>query len=260
MSNKKVIGIVGGLGPYAGLDLARKIFDQTEAKSDPEYLSVALLSVPQEIVDRTSFLLGKVNINPALAIFRIIRKLEKIGAGVIGIPCNTAHSPRIFNVILEELKKANSSVKLVNMISEVVNFFRENYPSVRNIGVLSTIGVYKTKVYSNVLEKAGISVILPDEILQEEVHNATYDPKYGIKAQSNPVTKFAKQIILEVINYLKNEGAEAIILGCTEIPLAVTDKKMGETILIDPTFILARALIREVNPDKLKPLTNCIFK
>ncbi len=120
--------------------------------------------------------------------------------------------------------------------------------------------MYKTKLYSNVLEKAGISVILPDEVLQEEVHNATYDPKYGIKAQSNPVTKFAKQIILDAINYLKNEGAEAIILGCTEIPLAVTDKKMGETILIDPTFILARALIREVNPDKLKPLTNYIFK
>ncbi|NQT65818.1 MAG: aspartate/glutamate racemase family protein [FCB group bacterium] len=256
MSNKKIIGIVGGLGPYAGLDLARKIFDQTEAKSDPEYLSVALLSIPQEIEDRTSFLLGKVNINPAHAIHRIIRKLEKIGACVIGIPCNTAHSPRIFDVILEELKKTNSSVKLINMISEVANFIRGNYPLVRNVGVLGTIGMYKTNVYSNILERKGINVILPDKVLQESVHNAIYDPIYGIKAQSNPVTDIAKRRILEAINYLQNEGAEAIVLGCTEISLAIIDKTIGETILIHPTLILARALIREMNPDKLKPLTN----
>ena len=256
MSNKKIIGIVGGLGPYAGLDLVRKIFDQTEAKSDPEYLSVALLSIPQEIEDRTSFLLGKVNINPAHAIHRIIRKLEKIGACVIGIPCNTAHSPRIFDVILEELNKANSSVKLINMISEVANFIIENYPTVRNVSVLSTIGMYKTKVYSNVLEKAGINVILPDKVLQETVHDATYNPVFGIKSQSNPVTDIAKEKLLEAIRFLQNGGSEAIVLGCTEISLAITDKKIGKTVIIDPTLILARKLIREVNPDKLKPLMN----
>ena len=74
-----MIGIVGGVGPYAGLDLTRKIFDQTKAVSDQDYLSVVLLSMPQQIEDRTSFLLGQTSINPANAIFKIIRKSMTTG-------------------------------------------------------------------------------------------------------------------------------------------------------------------------------------
>ena len=256
MRNEKIIGIVGGLGPYAGLDLAKKIFDQSEAESDHEHLSIALLSFPKEIEDRTSFLFGKTKINPAYAIFSIIRKLEEIGASVIGIPCNTAHSPEIFNVILEELKKSNSRVQLIHMINEVAKFIQKNYPAVRNIGLLSTIGTYKAKVYSRILEQKGISVISPDEVLQKTVHSAIYHPIYGIKAKSNPVTDTSKRKLSEAICYLQNEGAEVIVLGCTEISLAITYKTIGKTAIIDPSLILARALIREVNPDKLKPLIN----
>jgi len=256
MNNKKIIGIVGGVGPYAGLDLVRKIFDQTIANIDQEHLSVALLSIPEEIEDRTLFLLGQTGVNPAYAISKVIRKLEEIGASVIGIPCNTAHSPRIFDVIIEELKKSNSCVKLINMINEVAEFIRGNYPLIRNIGLLCTTGAYKIRLYVNILEQMGINLILPDEVLKKTVHDAIYNPVFGIKAQSNPVTDTAKKKLLEAIRFLQNRGAEAIILGCTEISLAVTDKKIGKTVIIDPTLILARALIREVNPDKLKPLMN----
>jgi len=257
MNNKKMIGIVGGVGPYAGLDLTRKIFDQTTANNDQEHLPVALLSIPQQIEDRTSFLLGKTNINPAYAIFKIIRKLEEMGASVVGIACNSAHSPKIFDIIIEELKKTDSSIKLLHMITEVAKFIRENYPKIRNIGVLCTTGTDKTKLYPNILEQEGFNVILPNKVTQENiVHKAIYDPKYGIKAQSNPVTEVAKRKLSEAVNYLQKEGAEAIVLGCTELSLAITDKKLGETIIIDPTLILARALIRKVNSNKLKALTN----
>lgn len=254
MNNDKMIGIVGGVGPYAGLDLTRKIFDQTKASSDQDYLSVVLLSIPQQIEDRTSFLLGQTNINPANAISKIIRKLEQIGVGVAGIPCNSVHSPRIFDGILKKLRKANSNVKIVHMINEVASFIQKTYPKIRNIGVLCTTGTYKTKVYSNILEPKGYRVILPNEVVQESiVHKATFDPNYGIKAQSAPVTVTVKRELSKAINYLQLEGAEAIVLGCSEIPLAITEKIIGETVIIDPTLILARALIREVNPNKLKP-------
>ena len=85
------------------------------------------------------------------------------------------------------------------------------------------------------------------------VHKAIYDLKYGIKAQSNPVTVIAKRWLTAAIDYLKKEGAEAIVLGCTEIPIAITNKKIGQTMIIDPTIILARALIKMVNPKKLRP-------
>ena len=68
MSNNSnpIIGIVGGLGPQAGVDLANKIMDQTISNSDQGHISVVLLSMPSNVVDRTQFLLGKVSDNPGV--------------------------------------------------------------------------------------------------------------------------------------------------------------------------------------------------
>ncbi|WP_243664185.1 aspartate/glutamate racemase family protein [Rhodothermus marinus] len=101
----KVIGVIGGMGPYAGLELVRHIFDQTIAASDQEHLPVVLFSMGDRVPDRSTFLFGKTSENPAYAIAEQIRMAESVGAVVVGIPCNTAHAPKIFNVILEELAR-----------------------------------------------------------------------------------------------------------------------------------------------------------
>ncbi len=251
---RTVIGIVGGVGPYAGLDLAKKIFDQTIAAGDQEHLSIAILSLSAKIEDRTLFLLGEKSTNPAYAIADVIKQLEKIGAVVIGIPCNTAHAPAIFDKILNELLKASTGIKLLHMIEETGYFIKSNFAGLKNIGILSTIGTYKTEIYPLGLQKFGFNTIIPDKIGQNKLHNAIYNPDYGVKAKSNPVTDNAKQDILEVIAGLEKLGAEAVVLGCTEIPLAITENKIGNCVIIDPTLSLARALIAEVKPAKLKPL------
>ena len=116
------IGIVGGAGPYAGLDLAQKLLQQTKAKSDQDYLPTLLISTPELIEDRTDFLLGKTTNNPAHAIYSNLRDLEALGATVAGIACNTAHAPEIRNVLLEKLKISESNLKLLDMISETADF------------------------------------------------------------------------------------------------------------------------------------------
>ncbi|NQU08999.1 MAG: aspartate/glutamate racemase family protein [Candidatus Abyssubacteria bacterium] len=252
MDDRELIGIVGGVGPYAGLDLAEKIFDQTRARTDQEHLSVVLLSLPGEIEDRTEFILGRTQINPAVAMVEVIRKLEQMGATVMGIPCNTAHAPQIFDVMLEKLRQAGSKVELVHMIEEVVKFIREKHPRARNVGVLCTTGTYSAKVYPRVLEREGMNVLLPDESLQEEIHAAICDPKYGVKACSNPPTDMAKNKFLDAIAFFRKQGARVIVLGCTEIPIAIKEKEIENTPIIDPTLILARALIKRVAPEKLK--------
>lgn len=256
MNNEKLIGIVGGVGPYAGLDLVRKIFDQTEAKSDQQHLPLALLSLPQEVEDRTAFLSGRTTNNPAYGIVKVIKKLVGIGASVVGIACNTAHAPQIFNVIVEEINKANISVKLLHIVDEFSKFIRENYPDIKNIGILGTMGAFKTRIYETALKAEYFNVIMPNERFQQSVHDAIYDHEFGIKAQSNPVTETAKSKLKQAMTHLYDKGAEAIVLGCTEIPLAITDNKIDDLVIIDPTLILARALIREVNPRKLKHLSN----
>lgn len=250
-----MIGIAGGMGPYAGLDLLNKVFDNTLASRDQEHLDAILLSTPSIIGDRTQFLLGKVKVNPAFAIANIILKLENAGATVAGIPCNTAHSDKIFKVIQLELEKAKSKITLLNMIEETISFITTTYPSIKKVGVLSTIGSYKNKLYSAPLESNGFGVIQPTLEMQEDlIHPAIYHPDFGIKAVSSPIHSQARENLLKGILYLKEQGAEAVILGCTEISLAITEPKIYDLITIDPVNILARAFVHLQSPNKLKPL------
>ena len=248
-----MIGIVGGVGPYAGTDLLKKIFDNTQAQCDQDHVPATLISVPGRIVDRTAFLVGHIKENPALAIFDVIRKLESIGAYVIGIPCNTAHAPEINDVVEKALLDVQSEVTLLHIAKEVANTITDNHPQINKVGLLCTTGTYKTAMYSKILKSENITVVTLDERRQEDlVHDAIYNFEYGIKVQSKPVTDTARIKLLDAITILKDLGAEAIILGCTELPLAIDNTNAPDSILIDPTNILARALIRETYPEKLK--------
>ncbi len=249
-----MIGIVGGVGPYAGIDLLKKVYDSTLANSDQEHLATLLLSLPEKINDRTEYLEGRVNENPAIAISEIILKLQNCGATHVGIPCNTAHSKKIFNEITTRLINQRSSVKLLNMIEETLLFISETYPGISGIGILSTTGTYKSKIYEEPLNEKGFKVIKPTLQMQEElIHPAIYDSVFGIKTVSNPIHRQAIENLKKGVAYLKKEGAEVIILGCTEIPLAFPQKVVDGIETIDPTRILARALVRSYAPEKLKP-------
>ncbi len=108
------IGVVGGGGPYAGLDLVKKIFDNTAATYDQEHLDVLLVNSPRLIDDRTAYILAVRNgqgstdprtdpAHPGRGIVACIKQLTAAGAMIIGVPCNTAHAPLIFNVVAREV-------------------------------------------------------------------------------------------------------------------------------------------------------------
>ena len=128
MKIKKMIGIVGGVGSYAGIDLIKKIYDQTNALSDQEHLPISMLSIPEKIWDRTDYLCGISNINPGSAMADIITQLHHNGAALIGIPCNTAHAPAIFNAILKDMPP---SIRVIHMIHEVVTHIKSTYPHLK---------------------------------------------------------------------------------------------------------------------------------
>lgn len=252
---EKWVGVVGGVGPFAGIDLLGKIASQTLAGQDQAHLTVLNWSQPGSIVDRTEFLLGHVPENPAYALATQVKQLAIMGAGVVGIPCNTAHAPAIFETIRVEVEQAGCTITLLNMIEEVGRFLREQLPTINRIGVLSTTGTYRAGVYPAILEPLGFTAVLPAALLQtDKIHPAIYHPIYGIKA-CGLVTEQAKQDLCSGIEALKSAGAQAIILGCTELPLAFPEPTASGLPLIDPTLILARALVREANPAKLKPLS-----
>lgn len=254
-SGEQVIGIVGGVGPQAGFDLASKITSQTSATCDQEHLPVMLLSLPALIVERTAYLQGVEVENPGVAIAAVIVHLETCGATVVGIPCNTAHAPPIFDVIKEDIARRDGMVTVIDMVAETVAFLRVHHADVGRVGVLATTGAQRAYIYPRALATDGLEVIVPTDDEQEYIiHPAITDEHYGVKARSHPVSQRAREDLLGSVRALVRAGAEAVVLGCTEIPLAITEKQIDGVAIIDPTLVLARALIRAVAPEKLIPL------
>jgi aspartate racemase len=244
------------VGPYAGLDLSKKVFDHTRASSDQEHLDLVMVSWPQSIADRTAFLLGRSEANPAPALSDCVMALESVGCSVAGIACNTAHSPRLFDALKSALAARGSRIRLLNMIEEVATHLGERFPSVRRVGVLATDGTVNANVYGEVLGRRGLEVVYPRASEQRDwVQAAIYDRSYGLKAFSDPVTDRARGDVMRAVRHLVDDGgAEAVVLGCTELPLAVRESRLLDRPVIDASMVLARALIAGTAPDRLKPL------
>jgi aspartate racemase len=246
IDDDSVIGIVGGMGPEAGLNLFKKILTFTNAVSDQQHLSVMLMSFPKHIEDRTSFLDGSTPVNPAFSIAAIIKKLEVAGAKIIGMACNTSYSPKIYNVILKELQNVNSQVKLVNMPVETCRYIKENCPGIQRVGVMATNGTHKAEIYKNLLENFGYDVVVADFKFQNDViHKMIYDKDFGIKSSPNKITSEVKSLMHEALLFFKRQRTDAIILGCTELSLVLEDKVVQGMRIFDATEVFAKALVRE---------------
>ncbi len=246
-----MIGIVGGIGPMAGADLYKKIVENTIAETDQEHLPVLLASIPNEIADRTSFLLGKNTENPAPAIAKIILLLENAGANHIGIACNTAHAPQIFEPMRVVLKEKGSQVKIVNMIDASVQAIQSHPKNIQRVGLLSTSGTYKTNIYQDRLKTAGLVPVL----LDFEQHEAwSQRAIYEIKAASTNIPEGPIDLLNTAIQQLKHLGAQAIILGCTELGMIEERLKFQGLAVFNPNLILARTLIGQAYREKLMEL------
>ena len=250
-----LIGVIGGIGPHAGLDFMRNIFNNTRALKDQEHLNCVLVSCPSLIPDRTEFLLGnEETLNPAFGLFESAKKLHAAGVNTAVVACNTAHAGRIFKPFCEMVQKSLPGLKIINMLETCASHVKKNLnpgPSggKLRIGLLATLGTHKSRVYHEYFGD-GIELIEPDAAGQEKVHEANYSKEFGIKAFSHPVKALARENIMQEISRLIEKGAQAIILGCTELPLAVKPSEVSVPI-IDPGLIAARALIALAAPEKL---------
>lgn len=248
-----MIGVVGGMGPFAGLNLVESIHDQTKTKNDQDHLSVALLSNPSQIVDRTSFILGESSINPAFGIADIIEKLYNMGADIISMACVTSFSDAIYDVILEELNKRQIEVKMVNMLNETCLYLKEHFLNSNKIGILSTTGTYKSGIFQKLLSTIGSKVVVPElEFQKKVIHNCIYNPEFGIKSTGSKISQEALKLFNQAIEYFKNEGVDNILLGCTEFSYLVSRCEIENKLFIDPVKIVARRLVIEENKCKLK--------
>jgi aspartate racemase len=243
------------MGPHAGLRLQELILANTKAGTDQEHLPVLHYCEPGAISDRTAYLLGKVPHNPAGPISAMLRKMEASGVTVAGIACNTSHAPPIFKPVLDKLQEQGSRLRLLNMVEETVSFIGEVHPEARRIAVFGTEGTYRSGVYQRSLTRAGYEVVpIGEQVQRHLIHRCIYDPAFGIKAFPDPISREASNMIEQAFGYFDRCGAEVVILACTELSWAIRQPHY-KLPAVDACQALARALIRESFPEKLRLCT-----
>jgi len=160
MQAQKLIVIGGGGGPMAGVELHKKIIQNTlNGGTDQGHLEVLHLSRSHDIADRTAFLLGRSRVDPAEGMFRTMqiaaRAAEVAGKeAVAGIPCSTFHAPAIFTHFMQLMEAGGIGMKVVHMIEETAGLIPQLAPNARKIGVMSTAGTRAARVYNEPWNRA----------------------------------------------------------------------------------------------------------
>lgn len=245
------IGIVGGMGPMAGLRLARLIVEHTVAACDQDHPNLVLASEPKGITDRSEFLGPRVCINPAVGIANSLTRLAAAGVSVAGLACNTAHAEPIFQETLSLLASRRIDIKLLHMIDLTVEDVSHRLGAGSRVGILGTLGTMQADLYGERLRKRGFeTVTLPTHADLVAIHNVVYCPTRGVKANSKRVSGWAIDTLSEAIRRLTAMGTDAIILACTELPLVVEQSRSNDCQLFDPSLVLARSLLEHVAPGR----------
>lgn len=223
INQRKVIGIIGGMGPMATADLFKKIIEKTDAKCDSEHLHI-IIDNNTDIPDRTACIL-KGSDEPAKFMAESARRLEKAGADLLIIPCNTAH-------FFHRKVSAACGIPILHMPEETARTAYE--AGIRCAGLLATDGTVESGVYDKVFEKYGIELVKPDSEGQKKLMHMIYDE---VKAGKPADTA----VLDSTLDTMVGNGCEVFILGCTELPIAYA----GDTSrrFLDPTSILAEAAV-----------------
>ncbi len=238
-AGKRTIGILGGMGPEATARFFELVVRNTRARRDQDHVPIIVCDLPQ-VPDRTPAILRS-GPSPVPALVRGLQVLSRAGARFAVMPCVSAH---YFYPALA----GRSPLPIVHLIEETAAAVRKIRPRVARVGLLATTGTVRSRIVHDVLEAAGIEVLTPAVRGQERLMEAIYGPK-GIKAgvTSGPPRK----AVLGLARGLVRAGAQAVVAGCTEVPLVLRPGDLGVP-LVDPMVIAARACVRKAG-GKLRP-------
>jgi len=234
---RKVVGIVGGVGPEASNKFCEFLIKYKKAKTDQENLTFLHYCNPK-IPDRTEFIMEK-GPDPTNELIKSCNVLKEAGADFLVIPCNTAH------YFLPEVQR-NTDIPILDMTKLLVKKIVDKYPKIKKVGILATTGSINTRIYQEYFNKVDVEVILPSLEDQENLVMKAIYGNTGIKAGKKFIPK--KKLLI-VANKLIEEGAEAIVLGCTEIPLVLKQKDFNVK-LFDPMIISAKEIIKYIEKEE----------
>lgn len=224
---RKVIGIMGGMGPEATAELFMRIIRATPAKRDQDHLRIIIDNNPK-VPDRTAAILGE-GPDPMPEMLKTGQVLERAGADFIVIPCNTAH--HYFNELTRNLR-----IPILHMIRLTAEKIHREHREVERAGLLATVGTIRSRIYHNAFEGVGVKILTPSDGLQVQVMEAIYA---HIKAGD---LEGGRRLIHGAARQMERIGAQIILCGCTEVSLVLRDGDISVPV-VDPLQVLAEASV-----------------
>lgn len=226
----KIIGILGGMGPAATAtffsDVVAISQNQYHAEQDTDYPTMYLYNAPLDGFNETGFE------NPesvARQLVEDVRKIESWGADFIVIPCNTVHH------FTSEMQAA-ISIPIVSIVEATVREVQK--AGFRKVGVVSSTSTRSLKLYENALSASGVEIVHSTDAEQKSLDGVILAVMAGKQGD------YEKDRMRSVIERMASEGAEGVVLGCTELPLAICQADTSVS-LFNTIHILAEAAAQE---------------
>ena len=232
----KTIGIIGGMGPMATVDLMQKIILSTDAREDQEHIPI-LVDNNTKIPDRSTAIFGN-GPSPVPELLKSANRLTEQGADFLIMGCNTAHY--FLPAMLPYLR-----IPVISMIEAAADYCHQQ--GFHKVGLLASAGTCHTGIYQRALAHANVETLQPDERQEIAVHEMIYA---GVKAGNKD---YDTQPVRTVLREMEESGAEAFLLGCTEVPVAVSMYHLTGR-FIDATQVLAERAVSEAGAKLISPL------
>ncbi len=205
---RRTVGVLGGLGPEATLDFFAKVIARTPAERDQEHLHLIIDNDPG-VPNRNDAVAGR-GPSPAPQLAAMARRLEAAGAEVLVMVCNAAHAFQ--DAIVDAVE-----VPFVSIIDETVAATLARVPEARCVGVLAAEGALDAGLYQRAFGERGITALVPEGDDRARFMDLMYAIKGGDKGDA------VAQGMVRLARGLREAGAEALVAGCTEVPLVLTE-------------------------------------
>lgn len=223
---EKIPGIIGGMGPEATVDLMQRIIANTPANDDVDHIHCVVDNNPK-IPSRIKAILTDNGENPGPHMATMGKNLEAYGADFLVIPCNTAHY--YYGDVVQAV-----TIPVVHLIDLVVEQVVAENPHIKQIGVLGSTTIVKTKLYQTFFAKRGVEVIYPDESIQNDLFTVIKNVKRGETGEQT------RNSFRKIGSHLETKRVNLAILGCTELGIIAEDLPIA---YIDAAEVLAKEVV-----------------
>jgi aspartate racemase len=223
-SSHPIIGILGGMGPEATLDLMRRVVAATPAACDEDHIHMIVDNNPK-VPSRIAAIIEKTGTDPAPELIRMAKGLEAAGASILAMPCNTAHA-------YAQKISASVSIPFLNMITLTAKRLSAMNLQHRRVGLLASRAVKIMGLYEKALAPYDISLIYPKQ------ENRVMDIIMAVKKGEGTSNRKA---LVQIADELKKEQIDLLLVACTE--LSILADSLQDVPIIDALDVLAKEIV-----------------